>query len=113
MRLQRWDLTISADPPEADSILDISPQPARHHARVRVGTFFAESRQEQRQCAVHELVHLTQAELWWFVTSGTGQQALRPAGLDWVLERVVVELEQQADELARLIAPRMPLPPRW
>lgn len=114
MRLQAWDLEVSAESPDEDEVLlTISPNPARHFGRIRVGSFFEQDRREQRQTVVHELVHLIQADLWASLDSGPVSGALYRVGLTWVSETVRRELEVQADAVARLIAPTMPMPPRW
>lgn len=114
MRLQAWDLAISEHSPESDSILEILPQSTRHNGAVRIGTFFSESRAEQRQTAVHELVHLIQAPLWEFFSEPAAWKEVTSADLAGHLtHRVHDELEVQADAIARLLSPRMPLPPAW
>lgn len=114
LRLQAWDLSVSPHAPlKSDTILTIAPHGARHWASVRVGTFFDEPRIEQRQTAVHELVHLWQAELWEQVDDGAIHDALHASGQGWVLQFVHDQLEVQADAAARALAPSMPMPPRW
>lgn len=114
MRLQAWDIEVIDKPAERpDSVLELIPHEARHLGTVRIGDFFDVDRQEQRQTAVHELVHLIQAGLWEYFDDGTATEVLRPTALEWISERVRAELEIQADAVARLLAPHMPDPPRW
>lgn len=114
MRLQAWDLeVVDHAPEEDDAILTITPQPKRHYASVRVGTFFTERELEQRQTATHEVVHLVQGDLLWWLDNDPWGLALAPDQRRVLQERIHYELEVQADALARVIAPTMPMPPRW
>lgn len=114
MRLQAWDIVVGDQEPDgADSILEVKPQPKRHHASVRVGSFFSEPQPEQRQTVVHELVHLVQGDLLWYLTEESWGLPLAPDQQRALQDRIHHELEVQADALARLLAPSMPMPPRW
>jgi hypothetical protein len=120
MRLQAWDLAISKSAPETDgAILTIEVQPARHSGLVRVGTFFDETLDEQRQTAVHELLHLVQAPMWdhFDLDAHDGRPTwslpLAPDLSQRIMEFIHTDLERQADFLARMVAPTLPMPPKW
>lgn len=114
MRLQAWDLeVVDKAPDDDDSILSITPQPKRHYASVRVGSFFTESALEQRQTVVHEVAHLIQGDLLWYVDEEPWVLTLAPDQARTMRERIHHELEVHADAYARLLAPYMPMPPRW
>jgi len=114
MRLQAWDVeVVDLAPDDTDAILTIDPQPKRHYAPIRVGSFFAERTLEQRQTVVHELAHLWHADLLWYMAMDTWRLPLAPDHARSIEERVHHELERHADAYARLLAPSMPMPPRW
>lgn len=113
MRLQAWDINVSDDPPDnPDSILSVVPHVKRWTATIYVGNFFAQERHEQRQVCVHEIVHLVQAMLWeWADDDSPWKDRVGRALADDIKGRVLGELENQADFLARIMAPSYPLPP--
>jgi hypothetical protein len=115
LRLQAWDLDVSEEAPASgSSILEIVPHKARHSGSIRVGSFFDVDRREQRYTVAHELVHLLQAELWEFFDDPQPWHDRVSADLvDDLKQKVMYELEVQADAVARWIAPSMPLPPAW
>lgn len=114
MRLQAWDIEVVQKPADAGSVLQITPDPRRHWAPVQVGTFFDVDADEQRQTCVHEIVHLVQADLWWWLMNGDWRLPLAPDVAREIEERVRVGLEVQADFLARFIAPAIAgVPEDW
>lgn len=114
MRLQAWDLEVSKKPADDhDTVLAIVTNPARNAATVFVGSFFEEQPLEQRQTAVHELIHLVQANLLEYADSFTWRRAIAPDVAAAIGDRIRAEAEIQADFLARLLAPSLPMPPVW
>lgn len=119
LRLDAWDIEVIDDEPAEDSIhgtmLDITPQPLRWYASVRVGEYFDTryTSQEQRQVAVHEVLHLTQARTFEWLGQGILKEWM-PMATGMLIENLLREdLEIQTDFIARLLAPSLPLPPEW
>lgn len=119
MRLQAWDFEVGEAQAGARAALDITPDPGTWWASIRVGTFFdadpnlVNGPEEQRQVAIHELLHLPQADLLRWLEEGTWNKPLAPDVAESIRSRVVAELEKTTDFYARLIAPTLPLPPEW
>lgn len=119
MRLQAWDFEVVEQAAEDGAMLDIKPDPRTWWARVRVGSFFQHDGdihndpEEQRKAVVHELLHLPQADLLFWLEQGTWKLPLAPDTAQHIEEKVLAEIEKQTEFAARLIAPNMPLPPEW
>lgn len=117
MRLQAWDVEVLATPAyDEEALLETDPDPRRHWAPIRVGTFFeaGNDADEQRQTCVHELIHVVQADLLHWAIVGGWRLPLAPDAARAIEEGVRSRLEVQADFLARLIAPSMPaVPEDW
>lgn len=119
MRLQAWDIEVVEQPADDGSALDIKPDSRIWWARVRVGSFFQNNDdirntpEEQRQTVVHELLHLTQADLLGWLERGQWKTPLSMASSGEMEERIVTEVEKFTDFAARLLAPQYPLPPEW
>lgn len=124
MRLSQWDLAISDDRAEdhngESTSLDIQPNIRLFFATVRIGSFFdngdhlINNKDERRRAVVHELVHLHQAELMYWLEHGDWKLPLSPDHARTIEEKVLHELEIQAELAARLIAPQMPYgPEEW
>lgn len=113
MRLQAWDVQVGDRPPEdPGATISTDPQPRRWWAPVFVAdSFWDQTRKEQRQDIVHELVHVATIQVWRFVHFGEWRQEL-PRGLFVGVDNDFRErYEEAVDFLARLIAPSMPMPP--
>lgn len=119
LRLQAWDFEVVEQPAEDGAGLDIKPDPRTWWARVRIGSFFTtdplivHGPEEQRQAAIHELLHLPQADLIRWLHEGDWDDPLAPDVAAGIRSRVVDEIEKVTDFYARAIAPSMPLPPDW
>jgi hypothetical protein len=121
MRLQAWDLEVNAtDPAKDDAALDVTPNVRLHWATVRIGTFFdngpqyVNNRDEKRRAVIHELVHLWQADLLYYIHEGDWKLPLAPDVARSIEERIDHELEIQAEMCARALAPFMPYgPEEW
>lgn len=116
MRLDAWDIGYGEGPPEeAGTAMDMFAQPTRWWVRLRVAdVFWTLPPEEQRHVVVHELVHVVQADLWyWFHEREEWRQPLAPALVALIEGRVREELENQADFLARVIARHVPPVPEW
>ena len=119
MRLQAWDFEVVEADATDDAVLDVHPDPRIWWARVRVGSFFTtdpnivHGPEEQRKAAIHELLHLPQADLLRWIYEGDWDKPLAPDVAESIRARVVDELEKATDFYARLIAPFMPPVPKW
>lgn len=123
MRLQAWDISvIEGDAGEINNILTIETQIIRWWATVRVGTFFEKPgptdrtipREERRQAAVHEMLHIHQAALFDWVRDGSWKQSLSASDALNIESRIKFELEVQTDAMARTLAQFMPYgPDEW
>lgn len=119
MRLQAWDIYVSDTPADDDETLNIDPQIKTHWAKIHIGSFFeldddiVNSREHQRQSAVHELVHCWQADLIHWLAEGKWRLPIAPDNVEQIEDFVVTSLEVQADAVARILAESMPMPPEW
>lgn len=119
MRHNAWDVEVVDHPAVDGAGLDVKPDPRIWWARVRVGTYFdmgpdiVNSPEDQRQAAVHELLHLPQADLLRWLFEGDWSKPLAPDVAQAIRSRVEDEIEKVTDFYARLIAPALPLPPEW
>lgn len=115
LRLQAYDLIVVDEEPNASgAVLSINPYPLRWHASVRVGSFFAEDRAEQKASAIHEVIHLMQADAWYYVMDEEDwARPLAPDQASAIRARLRLEMERHADWTARALVPLLPDPPEW
>lgn len=108
--LAHWDLELSDQPPKPDSWCDIGVHREASHALVRVDpVLFREPLAVQRQVFVHELVHVYLAPLDWSIADITAH--LSESARSLALATWGQRSERAADDLAKLLAPGLPLPP--
>ena len=102
------DTTTPAENPEAWAEIEVAKDKA--FALIAFAPdLFTESPAEQRQVFCHELIHIHLAPLGWlteemFTKLGKTARGIAEASYARRLERA-------CDDIARLIAPRLPLPP--
>lgn len=119
MRLQAWNFGISDVAADDDENLSVLVQVRRHWASIRVGAFFDQDPDEQRTTVVHELIHVVQADMldYFYPDPGSPHGGWRgpmaPDMISTIEAKVQLETERQADFLARLLAPLLPMPPEW
>jgi hypothetical protein len=120
LRLQAWDINVVEAPaPKDDTALDVLPDPRLLWARVRIGSYFepdgpkiVNNLREQRRIAIHEILHLPQANLLALIHDGDWKTMLAPDVADLVANRMMDELEQITETYARMLEPHLP-PPPW
>lgn len=114
MLLADWRIELDWVPPLVEGRAgEVSPSYGMKHAVVRLDDDFDDvSRREQRRVVVHELVHVHLAPLFFHLRLQCGDDDSSK------LERSRIEVghssheEYAVDDLARIIAPSMPLPPK-
>lgn len=111
MRLAHWQIVVHDDPPDGDDcVADISCSPTRTMAALRISDYYITSSPEkQRRSITHELVHCLLHQL-----SEAEQAFLYAVGhpvWEHLHRRYEHEEELAVDEVARAIAPFLPLPP--
>lgn len=111
LRLQDWNVTLTNDSPSGDdATAAIWTSNDYHTAKMYLcGTWEALASDEQRESIVHEFVHIHLCRLSMFTHKVSAQLGGQAQGLaDEMHEHF---LEAATDELARVIAPFLPLPP--
>jgi hypothetical protein len=111
MLLADWKVVLSGKPPEAlKAWAAVERIPGQHLAYIHLSDGFDKlTRTEQRHSVVHELVHLHLAPVMFHIERQTG-------GADNDQWKAAIECahitheEYAVDDLARIIAPHMPLP---
>jgi hypothetical protein len=113
MLLAHWDIVLDRRSSENGSGASVTPRDGAHEAHIWVSAAFdSYTRDTQRHCIVHELVHLHLAPLGYHLEMQGG----RKKGEENVRARIerghTSHEEYAVDDLARIIAPHMPLPPK-
>jgi hypothetical protein len=110
MLLGNWDIDLRREPPpKEDSQAAVSFRGCSHVARVFLSDDFDDlTRTKQRETIVHELVHLHLHPLLGHLDVQFGGRTDWPA----LHDAHVSHEEFVVDDLARIIAPTLPLPPR-
>jgi hypothetical protein len=113
MLLGHWYIALNQKPSENGSAASVSPRDGAHEALIWVSAGFdSYTRDAQRHAIVHELLHLHLAPLRYHLEMQGG----RKKGEENVRARIerghVSHEEYAVDDLARIIAPHMPLPPK-
>lgn len=108
MLLTNWNIDLSVKEPDNPSAhAAIAVLPGRHEARVYLHKDFDScTRAEQRHYIVHELVHAHLASLWFHLEMQVGDEGRQ------ITTSHITHEEYAVDDLARIIAPSMPLPPK-
>ena len=113
MGLADWQITLGTGTPQDDGLdayAAIAVQRESSSAEIVVSPLlFGGSASDQRQYLTHELVHIHLAPLDWSAAdtaAGLSVRARRLAEAVWEQRS-----ERACDDLARVIAPRLPLPP--
>lgn len=110
MRLQQWDVRVIEQIPDDDCFADCQCYQHEHMADFRLADrFFDASPDRQRQTIVHEMTHVV-VEGWWRSTVNT-TEGLNSIAQVWAMERNTYQMEMAVDQLSRIIAPHLPLPP--
>jgi hypothetical protein len=112
MLLADWEIKLRRDP-EPVGGASVVLIPGRRSARIRLnGRFGSYTRAVQRHSIVHELVHCHLSPLGYHMGrqlhDHPDEEQMR---VRWKLGHSSHE-EYAVDQLARIIAPRMPLPPK-
>ena len=108
--LAHLDLELSDEPCGDDVWAHIRVHSQKSHALISLHPEFTrQPSADQRRYVAHELVHCHLAALDWSVADlvdGLGVRAKRVASATWEQRS-----ERACDDLARLLAPGLPLPP--
>lgn len=115
MQLKDWDIKLERDRPE-DKQAWASVEVCRQHATAWVRVFWPEffevrTPEEQRRDVVHELLHCHLDRIHHLVSMLCDIHPEKQAG-DFAKEQHRIEVEFVSDDLARVIAPYLPLPPK-
>lgn len=107
--LRRWRVTLSEEPADADAHAQISPHDQSYDADLSLDPDFLDLPLErQRELLTHELLHLA------FAHVDTAVEHLEPvigtAAWSVFSPHYSDAFERAIDELARAIAPSLPLP---
>lgn len=119
MGLADWDIAVGPDPDprvsvwtgeQYEPLATVEVHREKSYALIEVAdALYRESATEQRQALCHELVHIHLAPMDWSVQDllgHVGVRAKRVAEATWEQRS-----ERACDDLARLLAPSLPLPP--
>ena len=113
LRLDAWDLTISADGlPDTEALADTTTTPGRWHARLRFADdLFENDASDQRDAFVHELLHLTHYEATEAIRNGEYRHQIGQVVYDSLMTEFKHHVERMVDFQARLVARSCPYPP--
>jgi hypothetical protein len=110
LRLQHWDIVVMDAPPDDNALADNCCYMRQHRNDVRFSDrFFAKSPEEQRETTVHELLHIVVEH--WYRSTRAAFEGLSSTSQEWATERNEHEMEMCVDQLSRILAPLLPLPP--
>jgi hypothetical protein len=110
LRLQHWEIFVMPDRPPDNALADNCCYMRQYRNDVRFSDrFFAKSREEQRETTVHELLHIVVEH--WYRSTRAAFEGLSSTSQEWATERNEHEMEMCVDQLSRILAPLLPLPP--
>jgi hypothetical protein len=108
LNVAHWKVSIARDASDVDAWADINPHEQNHTAELRISHDFCQTPEMQREVLTHEMLHLVTARLDQTV------EALEDAmgKVLWAVFEPQYEnaTERAVDQLARVIAPFIPLP---
>jgi hypothetical protein len=109
LNVANWKVSVAREASDVDAWADINPHEQNHTAELRVShDFWKQTPEQQREVLVHEILHLVTARLDQTV------EALEDAmgKVLWAVFEPQYEnaTERAVDQLARIIAPTIPLP---